>query len=116
MGVVSGRGGQTFQHTQVCLGDRVVFSILSMKNVRAPRETRRKWLRAATLGACAALTALLLWGSLGGDDGVTEVLAHRSEVLLGRFIEVPCSEDYDSHRRFEGTRCSGDPGKGNALA
>uniref|UniRef100_A0A8C4LEQ4 2-oxoglutarate and iron-dependent oxygenase domain-containing protein 3 n=1 Tax=Equus asinus TaxID=9793 RepID=A0A8C4LEQ4_EQUAS len=74
----------------------------SMKNVRAPRETQRKWLRAATLGACAALTALLLWGSLGGDDGVTEVLAHRSEVLLGRFIEVPCSEDYDSHRRFEG--------------
>nr|XP_044600243.1 2-oxoglutarate and iron-dependent oxygenase domain-containing protein 3 isoform X2 [Equus asinus] len=73
-----------------------------MKNVRAPRETQRKWLRAATLGACAALTALLLWGSLGGDDGVTEVLAHRSEVLLGRFIEVPCSEDYDSHRRFEG--------------
>ncbi|XP_070415697.1 2-oxoglutarate and iron-dependent oxygenase domain-containing protein 3 isoform X1 [Equus przewalskii] len=74
----------------------------SMKNVRAPRETQRKWLRAAALGACAALTALLLWGSLGGDDGVTEVLAHRSEVLLGRFIEVPCSEDYDSHRRFEG--------------
>lgn len=54
------------------------------------------------------LTALLLWGSLGGDDGVTEVLAHHGEVLPGRFIEVPCSEDYNSHRRFEGcspTKC-----------
>lgn len=74
----------------------------STKSVRAPREMWRKWLRAAVLGACAALAALLLWCSLGGDDGVTEVLAHRGEVLLGRFIEVPCSEDYDSHRRFEG--------------
>ncbi|KAB1266621.1 2-oxoglutarate and iron-dependent oxygenase domain-containing protein 3 [Camelus dromedarius] len=63
---------------------------------------RRKWLRAAVLGACTSLAALLLWGSLGGEDGITEVLAFRSEVLPGRFIEVPCSEDYDSHRRFEG--------------
>ncbi|EPY88856.1 PKHD domain-containing transmembrane protein [Camelus ferus] len=63
---------------------------------------RRKWLRAAVLGACTSLAALLLWGSLGGEDGITEVLALRSEVLPGRFIEVPCSEDYDSHRRFEG--------------
>lgn len=80
----------------------------SMKSVRAPREAWRKWPRAALLGASATLAALLLWGSLGGDDGITEVLAHRSEVLPGRFIEVPCSEDYDSHRRFEGcspTKC-----------
>ncbi|KAM7068185.1 2-oxoglutarate and iron-dependent oxygenase domain-containing protein 3 isoform 1-T1 [Molossus nigricans] len=80
----------------------------SMKSARAPREVWRKWLRATVLGVCATLAALLLWGSLGSDDGVTEVLAHRSEVLLGRFIEVPCSEDYNSHRRFEGcspTRC-----------
>ncbi|XP_037666646.1 2-oxoglutarate and iron-dependent oxygenase domain-containing protein 3 [Choloepus didactylus] len=68
----------------------------------APREARRRWLRPAVLGVCTALAALLLWSSLGGDDGVTEVLAHRSEVLPGRFIEVPCSKDYDSHRRFEG--------------
>lgn len=49
------------------------------------------------------LTALLLWSNLGAEDGVTEVLARRGEVVAGRFIEVPCSEDYDSHRRFEGT-------------
>ncbi|NWU62512.1 OGFD3 protein, partial [Pterocles burchelli] len=36
-------------------------------------------------------------------EGVTEVLAHRSESLRDRFLEIPCSEDYDSHRRFEGT-------------
>ncbi|CAK6438650.1 unnamed protein product [Pipistrellus nathusii] len=75
----------------------------SMKSARAPREVRRRWLRAAALGAGAALAAaLLLWGSLAGEDGITEVLAHRGEVLPGRFIEVPCSEDYNSHRRFEG--------------
>ncbi|XP_034881605.1 2-oxoglutarate and iron-dependent oxygenase domain-containing protein 3 isoform X1 [Mirounga leonina] len=74
----------------------------SNKSVRAPREVPRKWLRTAIPGACAVLAGLLLWGSLRGDGGVTEVLAHRGEMLPGRFIEVPCSEDYDSHRRFEG--------------
>ncbi|KFP70068.1 2-oxoglutarate and iron-dependent oxygenase domain-containing protein 3, partial [Acanthisitta chloris] len=34
--------------------------------------------------------------------GVTEVLAHRGDSLQGKFIEIPCSEDYDSHKRFEG--------------
>ncbi|XP_059853324.1 2-oxoglutarate and iron-dependent oxygenase domain-containing protein 3 isoform X1 [Delphinus delphis] len=74
----------------------------STRSVRAPRDVWKKWLRVAVLGACTTFVALLLWGSLGGDDSITEVLAHRSEVLPGRFIEVPCSEDYDSHRRFEG--------------
>ncbi|XP_032175556.1 2-oxoglutarate and iron-dependent oxygenase domain-containing protein 3 isoform X1 [Mustela erminea] len=74
----------------------------STKSVQAPREVQTKWLRTAVLGACAVLAGLLLWSRLGGDDSITEVLAHRSEILPGRFIEVPCSEDYDSHRRFEG--------------
>ncbi|KAK2112449.1 2-oxoglutarate and iron-dependent oxygenase domain-containing protein 3 [Saguinus oedipus] len=77
------------------------------KKDRAPWETQRlwqrPWLRTAGLGAGLLLTAFLLWSSLGANDGVTEVLARRGEVLVGRFIEVPCSEDYDSHRRFEGT-------------
>ncbi|KAK2497705.1 hypothetical protein MC885_014953 [Smutsia gigantea] len=74
----------------------------SGKSFRAPRAVQRKWLRAAVLGAWASLAGLLLWGSLGGDDSITEVLAHRGEVLPGRFVEVPCSKDYNSHRRFEG--------------
>ncbi|XP_029782823.1 2-oxoglutarate and iron-dependent oxygenase domain-containing protein 3 isoform X1 [Suricata suricatta] len=74
----------------------------STKHVRAAREVRRKWLGTTILGACAVLAGLLLWSSRGGDDDVTEVLAHHREILPGRFIEVPCSEDYDSHRRFEG--------------
>uniref|UniRef100_A0A8C3WDI9 2-oxoglutarate and iron dependent oxygenase domain containing 3 n=1 Tax=Catagonus wagneri TaxID=51154 RepID=A0A8C3WDI9_9CETA len=75
----------------------------SSKGGRAPRDVRKKWLRVVVLGACTALGGLLLRGHLGVDeDGVTEVLASRSEVLPGRFVEVPCSEDYDSHRRFEG--------------
>ncbi|XP_064531777.1 2-oxoglutarate and iron-dependent oxygenase domain-containing protein 3 isoform X2 [Pseudopipra pipra] len=60
----------------------------------------------------AAGGGLLLWSRLlaqdgiSGDgtlqDGVTEVLAHRSDSLRDKFVEIPCSEDYDSHRRFEG--------------
>lgn len=92
-----------------------LFSVLSMKTARAPREVWSTWLRATILGTCATLAALLFWGSLGGDDGVTEVLAHRSEVLSDRFIEVPCSEDYNSHRRFEGARCRGRPGESGKL-
>lgn len=98
-----GRRGLPSQHTWHRQATTVLLSVLSVKSGRVLRELRRKWLRAAGLGACAALAALLLWGSLGADDGITEVLAHRGEVLPGRFIEVPCSEDYDSHRRFEGT-------------
>ncbi|XP_069339150.1 2-oxoglutarate and iron-dependent oxygenase domain-containing protein 3 isoform X2 [Eulemur rufifrons] len=75
---------------------------ISTKKDRVPREAQRRWLRTAGLGAGLAFSVFLLWSSLGADDGVTEVLAHRGEVLVGRFIEVPCSEDYNSHRRFEG--------------
>ncbi|XP_012511900.1 PREDICTED: 2-oxoglutarate and iron-dependent oxygenase domain-containing protein 3 [Propithecus coquereli] len=75
---------------------------ISTKKDRAPREAQRMWLRTAGLGAGLAFSVFLLWSSLGADDGVAEVLAHRGEVLAGRFIEVPCSEDYNSHRRFEG--------------
>ncbi|MBZ3875785.1 2-oxoglutarate and iron-dependent oxygenase domain-containing protein 3 [Sciurus carolinensis] len=81
----------------------VVFSVPSAKKDRVLRESwREAWLRVAGLVAGLVLAALLLWSSLGTEDGVAEVLAHRGEVLAGRFIEVPCSEDYDGHRRFEG--------------
>lgn len=66
------------------------------------RETWRARLKTLGLGAGIALASILIWSSLGADDGIAEVLAHRGEVLEGRFIEVPCSEDYDGHRRFEG--------------
>lgn len=51
-----------------------------------------------------AVATLLLWSSLGADDGISGVLARRGEVVARRFIEVPCSEDYDGHQRFEGTQ------------
>ncbi|MEJ1284148.1 2-oxoglutarate and iron-dependent oxygenase domain containing 3 [Cricetulus griseus] len=72
------------------------------KKDRLPREAQRTWLRTVALGVGLALITFLLWSSLGIDDDVAEVLARRGEVLEGRFIEVPCSEDYDGHRRFEG--------------
>uniref|UniRef100_A0A5F9C6W1 2-oxoglutarate and iron dependent oxygenase domain containing 3 n=1 Tax=Oryctolagus cuniculus TaxID=9986 RepID=A0A5F9C6W1_RABIT len=79
-----------------------LFPVLSTKKDRALREVPGACLRTAGLGAGLALAALLLWSSLGTDDGVTEVLARRGELVAGRFVEVPCSEDYDGHRRFEG--------------
>ena len=80
-----------------------MFSIFSTKKDRLPREAQRTWLRIVALGVGLALVAFLLWSSVGMEDDVGEVVARRGEVLDGRFIEVPCSEDYDGHRRFEGT-------------
>lgn len=79
-----------------------MFSILSSKKDQLPREAQRTWLRIVALGVGLALVPFLLWSTVGIDDDVTEVVARRGEVLEGRFIEVPCSEDYDGHRRFEG--------------
>lgn len=77
-------------------------SVLSVKKSRSQQELRRKWLKAAFLISSAVLGGLLSWSYLKNEDGVTEVLAHSSESLQDRFVEVPCSEDYDSHKRFEG--------------
>ncbi|XP_051015213.1 2-oxoglutarate and iron-dependent oxygenase domain-containing protein 3 [Acomys russatus] len=74
----------------------------STKKDWLPREAQRTCLKAVVLGVSLALVTVLLWSSLGADDDVAEVVARRAEVLEGRFIEVPCSEDYDGHRRFEG--------------
>nr|XP_009672542.1 PREDICTED: 2-oxoglutarate and iron-dependent oxygenase domain-containing protein 3 [Struthio camelus australis] len=41
-------------------------------------------------------------GATETERGVTEVLARHKEHLQGRFTEVPCSADYDSHKRYEG--------------
>ncbi|XP_042658435.1 2-oxoglutarate and iron-dependent oxygenase domain-containing protein 3 [Tyto alba] len=69
---------------------------------RAQQESRWRWLKTAFLLLSAAGGGLLSWSCLSAEDGVTEVLAGRSENLRGKFIEIPCSEDYDSHKRFEG--------------
>ncbi|XP_071430009.1 2-oxoglutarate and iron-dependent oxygenase domain-containing protein 3 isoform X2 [Pithys albifrons albifrons] len=60
----------------------------------------------------AALGGLVLWNRLlrrdgiteDGlpQDGITEVLAHHSDILQDKFVAIPCSRDYDSHKRFEG--------------
>lgn len=77
-------------------------SLLSAKKSRGQQESRWRWLKAAFLLSSAAIGGLLSWSYLSAEDGVTEVLAHRSESLRDKFIEIPCSEDYDSHKRFEG--------------
>lgn len=77
-------------------------SLPSAKKGRGQQESRWRWLKAAFLLSSAAAGGLLLWSSLSAEEGVTEVLAHRGESLQDKFVEVPCSEDYDSHKRFEG--------------
>ncbi|XP_070595902.1 2-oxoglutarate and iron-dependent oxygenase domain-containing protein 3 [Erythrolamprus reginae] len=66
------------------------------------KDSRRKWLTAAFLLSSAMLGYLLSRSYLFSEDGVTEVLAHHGESIPDKFIEIPCSEDYDSHKRFEG--------------
>ncbi|KQK74024.1 2-oxoglutarate and iron-dependent oxygenase domain-containing protein 3 [Amazona aestiva] len=72
------------------------------KRSRGQQESRWRWLRTLFLLASATIGALVSWRYLGAEDGVTEVLAHRRENLQDRFIEIPCSEDYNSHKKFEG--------------
>ncbi|XP_020641584.3 2-oxoglutarate and iron-dependent oxygenase domain-containing protein 3 isoform X1 [Pogona vitticeps] len=67
-----------------------------------PKDSRRKWLKVAFFLSSAMLAYLLSGSYLLSEDGVTEVLARYSEVVSDKFIEIPCSEDYDSHKRFEG--------------
>ncbi|XP_014740514.1 PREDICTED: 2-oxoglutarate and iron-dependent oxygenase domain-containing protein 3 [Sturnus vulgaris] len=99
-------------------------SFLSARKGRVQQDPRGRWLKAAILLllSAAAGGGLLVWSRLrtqdgipeGGipengvpegtvpEDGVTEVLAHRSDNLRDKFVEIPCSEDYDSHKRFAG--------------
>ena len=77
-------------------------SLRSARKSRGQREPRWRWLQAAFLLSSAAAGGLLSWSLLSAEDGVTEVLAHHRESLPDKFFEVPCSEDYNSHRRFEG--------------
>ncbi|XP_025028331.1 2-oxoglutarate and iron-dependent oxygenase domain-containing protein 3, partial [Python bivittatus] len=81
-------------------GERRRFSS-GMKD-NAQKDSRRKWLTAAFLVSSAMLGYLLSGSYLLSEDGVTEVLAYHGESVPDKFIEVPCSEDYDSHKRFEG--------------
>ncbi|XP_020822382.1 2-oxoglutarate and iron-dependent oxygenase domain-containing protein 3 isoform X2 [Phascolarctos cinereus] len=98
------RGGAKVTHGGSSAGAEPAQSrrLNSIKKNRVHHESQRKWLKISFLGSSGLLASLLLWSFLNGDDGVTEVLAHHNEILQNRFIEVICSDDYDSHKRFEG--------------
>ncbi|XP_051653512.1 2-oxoglutarate and iron-dependent oxygenase domain-containing protein 3 [Manacus candei] len=98
-GTGTGRGGR--RHSSARKG----------RSRQDPRGWRAKaaillLLFTAAVGGLVLWSRLLAQGGISGDgilqDGVTEVLAHRSDSLRDKFVEIPCSEDYDSHRRFEG--------------
>ncbi|XP_032562629.1 2-oxoglutarate and iron-dependent oxygenase domain-containing protein 3 [Chiroxiphia lanceolata] len=98
-GTGTGRGGR--RHSSARKG----------RSRQDPRGWRAKaaillLLLTAAVGGLVLWSCLLARDGISGDgilqDGVTEVLAHRSDSLRDKFVEIPCSEDYDSHRRFEG--------------
>ncbi|XP_068007515.1 2-oxoglutarate and iron-dependent oxygenase domain-containing protein 3 isoform X2 [Melanerpes formicivorus] len=77
----------------------------SAKKSKTQRESQWRWLKAVFtvfVLSSLAIGGLLSWSYLSAEDGVTEVLAHHSENLQNKFIEIPCSEDYDNQKRFEG--------------
>ncbi|XP_051851610.1 2-oxoglutarate and iron-dependent oxygenase domain-containing protein 3 isoform X2 [Antechinus flavipes] len=97
-GGAKGNQGGTSAGTELAQSRRLD----SIKKNRVHHESQRKWLKISFWGSSGLLASLLLWSFLNGDDGVTEVLAHHNEILQNKFIEVICSKDYDSHKRFEG--------------
>lgn len=102
----------------------VLCSLRSARKGRVPQDPRGRWPKAAIfiLLSAAAGGGFVVWSRLpaqdgipegavpaGGvpegavpEDGVTEVLAHHNDNLRDKFVEIPCSEDYDSHKRFAG--------------
>ncbi|KAM4890148.1 2-oxoglutarate and iron-dependent oxygenase domain-containing protein 3 [Sylvia borin] len=83
----------------------------SARKGRSQQDPRGRWLKAGILLLLFSALAgggLVVWSRVRSRDGipeadgVTEVLAHRSDNLRDKFIEIPCSEDYDRHKRFAG--------------
>eukprot|EP00076_Gallus_gallus_P032048 XP_024997586.1 2-oxoglutarate and iron-dependent oxygenase domain-containing protein 3 [Gallus gallus] len=73
----------------------------SARRNAGPLEARGGRLWAACFVSAALVAAaggLLAWSSRSAEDGVAEVLARRGEPLLDKFVEVPCSGDYDGYR------------------
>lgn len=125
-GVPRARGSPVSARSVPPAHGAVLCSLRSARKGRSQQDPRARWLKAAILllFLCAAAGGgLVVWsrvrtqdgipeGGIPGDgipeggipaDGVTEVLAHRSDTLQDKFVEVPCSEDYESHKRFAGT-------------
>nr|XP_033817417.1 2-oxoglutarate and iron-dependent oxygenase domain-containing protein 3 [Geotrypetes seraphini] len=78
---------------------------VSVKKSRVRLESQNSWLMIVSLlllVTCMVLAAFLSWPYMRREDGVAQVLAHSQETVQERFFEVPCSEDYDNHKRFPG--------------
>ncbi|XP_075702598.1 2-oxoglutarate and iron-dependent oxygenase domain-containing protein 3 isoform X1 [Rhinoderma darwinii] len=68
------------------------------------RAVGRSWRRPLVWGVLALIMAilcvLLLWGYPGGE--AMALLAAQRETLQHKFFPVPCSQDYNNHKRFTG--------------
>ncbi|XP_030063989.1 2-oxoglutarate and iron-dependent oxygenase domain-containing protein 3 isoform X2 [Microcaecilia unicolor] len=78
---------------------------VSVKKSKVRLESQSLWPKTVLLLlllTCMVLAGFLSWPYMGREDGVTQVLAHSHETVQERFFKVPCSEDYDNHKRFPG--------------
>ncbi|XP_018422487.1 PREDICTED: 2-oxoglutarate and iron-dependent oxygenase domain-containing protein 3 [Nanorana parkeri] len=71
---------------------------------RKSRAHRTSWRSQALWGALCTLLAvsvfLFVWDYPGGDG--MEVLAPQRETIQHKFFPIPCSQDYENHKRFSG--------------
>ncbi|XP_029456231.1 2-oxoglutarate and iron-dependent oxygenase domain-containing protein 3 isoform X2 [Rhinatrema bivittatum] len=90
---------------RICSGGLREKRSVSVKKSRIRLESQRTCLKTVLLMllvTCVVLAGTLLWHYMNSKDDITEVLAHSYETVQERFFEVPCSEDYNNHKRFPG--------------
>ncbi|XP_078257139.1 2-oxoglutarate and iron-dependent oxygenase domain-containing protein 3 [Rhinoraja longicauda] len=78
-----------------------------MKKNKFKHATWQKLFTVALSVTLSVVCIVLLWDYLHGDD-FKEVFARQTDILEGKFFEVPCSKDYESYKRFAGctpTKC-----------
>ncbi|XP_032899893.1 2-oxoglutarate and iron-dependent oxygenase domain-containing protein 3 isoform X1 [Amblyraja radiata] len=74
---------------------------------KSKRATWQKWFTVAVSVTLSVVSTVVLWDYLQEDD-FKEVFARQTDILEGKFFEVPCSKDYESNKRFAGctpTKC-----------
>ncbi|XP_055509596.1 urotensin-2 receptor 2 isoform X3 [Leucoraja erinacea] len=79
----------------------------SMIKNKSKRATWQKWFTVAVSVTLSVVSTVVLWDYLQEDD-FKEVFARQTDILEGKFFEVPCSKDYESYKRFAGctpTKC-----------
>ncbi|XP_051888703.1 urotensin-2 receptor 2 isoform X1 [Pristis pectinata] len=79
----------------------------SIKKNKSKQATWWKWLAVLISVTLSVFCLVVLWDYLHENDS-KEVFARQTDILKGKFFEVPCSKDYENYKRFAGctpTKC-----------